>query len=47
MTISEFITTEIEYVKELICDEYCRYPREDHPEEYLTEICENCPLNRL
>ena len=43
----------IEEVKEAMCSDYCRYPREYNPEEnndldlWDTEICAGCPLNRL
>ena len=42
----------IEEVKESICNDYCRYPHEWNEEERgielcESEICQNCPLNRL
>lgn len=42
----------IEEVKEQICNDYCRYPRDWNEEERgielcESEICQNCPLNRL
>lgn len=43
----------IEEVKDQICNDYCRYPREWDEEEhdglelYDSDICANCPLNRL
>jgi hypothetical protein len=47
------ITETIEEVKDQICEDYCRYPREWDEEEhdglelYDSDICANCPLNRL
>ena len=54
MTVAEII----EEVKIEMCNDYCRYPREYDPREYDpeehdgaelydTDICRNCPLNRL
>lgn len=41
----------IEQVKVDICEDYCRYPREWDEEQngelYDSDICNNCPLNRL
>ena len=38
----------IEEVKEQMCDDYCRYPREQSEAEMaINDICENCPMNRL
>ena len=34
-------------VAEKICDNYCKYPLMDLPEDEFREICENCPLVRL
>ena len=40
-------------VKDAICNDYCRYPREYDAEEhddvelFDSDICRNCPLNRL
>ena len=47
------VTETIEEVKTDICNDYCRYPREYDPDEHdgielwNTDICGNCPLNRL
>jgi hypothetical protein len=46
------ITQEFEEIKEQICDKYCKYPEswdaEKHGcELYDSDICINCPLNRL
>lgn len=42
----------IEEIKEQICDYYCRFPgMYDKQTEELemcdTDVCKNCPLNRL
>ena len=42
----------IEEIKTQICEDYCRYPRDwDEIEEGMelidSDICNNCPLNRL
>lgn len=42
----------IEEVKVVICEDYCRYPREWDAEKegrelWESEHCEHCPLNRL
>ena len=43
----------IHEVIEEMCDKYCKYPGEWNPEEhdgqelFDSEICQNCPLNRL
>ena len=46
------ITEQIESVKADICNHYCKYPNEwDEKKEGIelcdSDICENCPLNRL
>ena len=42
------VTEIIEEVKEQMCDDYCRYPREQSMAEMaINDICENCPMNRL
>lgn len=49
----ESVTKVLEEVKEAMCNDYCRYPREYDPEEhdevelYDSDICANCPMNRL
>lgn len=48
----ETVSNIIEEVKTQICNDYCRYPNEfDEEEEGCelseSEICGNCPLNRL
>ena len=42
----------LEEVKEQMCDDYCRYPRDwdeegEGMELIYSDICTNCPLNRL
>lgn len=43
----------LEEVRDRMCDDYCRYPHEWDEEEHDgqelcdSEICANCPLNRL
>lgn len=43
----------IQEVIDEMCDKYCKYPNEWDPEEhdgqelFDSEICQNCPLNRL
>ena len=48
---SKTVTQQIEAVKEAICNDYCRYPMEEHddPDRLWADgsPCENCPLNRL
>ena len=52
MDYNKTVTGIIEEVKLRMCDDYCRYPREWDDEEQgmelcESEICENCPLNKL
>lgn len=37
----------IEEVKEQMCDDYCRYPKELLNKEDLLDMCTVCPLNKL
>ena len=37
----------IEDVKEQMCDDYCRYPRELRDEDDLMDVCTCCPMNKL
>lgn len=40
--------TDIEKIKEQMCDDYCKYPIcDDVTMEEMHDICENCPLNKL
>lgn len=46
------LTEILEEVRESMCNDYCRYPREWDEEAEGVELCEsdicaNCPLNRL
>lgn len=50
--LRETIDRTIEQVWREICDNYCRCPREwdeekEGQELYTSEICANCPLNKL
>lgn len=36
-----------ESIKERMCDEYCKMPREAADQEELEELCKYCPLNEL
>lgn len=39
---SRIVLTEEEAA--LICDHYCRYPREITDDEEMMRVCEQCPL---
>lgn len=44
------VTKVLEEVKETVCDKICKYPGMYTPEEWedvYTEVCRNCPLDRL
>lgn len=47
------IQKQIEEVVEEMCNHYCKYPEQWNPEEHdgqellESEICINCPLNKL
>lgn len=47
------IQKQIEEVAEEMCNHYCKYPEQWDPEEhdgqelFESEICINCPLNKL
>lgn len=44
------IVAQLQEIAEAICNDYCRYPREwDDADGDLceSEICANCPLNKL
>ena len=47
------VTKIIHEVIDEMCDKYCKYPNEWDPEKhdgqelFDSEICQNCPLNRL
>ena len=49
---TQSITEQIEDIKEQICNEYCKYPNQWDEnvmgyELCESEVCANCPLNRL
>lgn len=49
-TIPEIIAEQVEEVKEAICGSYCRYPITwdlRNGDLFESDICKNCPLNRL
>lgn len=37
---------QLEELKARICDDYCKWPSK-LDDEYLEEICDDCPLNEL
>ena len=37
---------ELEYIKQRMCDDFCKFPCEV-PFEVLQDRCEECPLNEL
>ncbi len=48
----ETVTQVFEEIKNAMCNDFCRYPREWNEEEQGQELCESdvcsaCPLNRL
>ena len=49
----QIVTSIIQDVCDEMCDKYCKYPYEWDPEEhdgqelFDSEICANCPLNKL
>lgn len=48
----ETVTQIFEEIKNAMCNDFCRYPREWNEEEQGQELCENevcaaCPLNKL
>lgn len=50
--LRNIIDATIENVWAQMCEDYCRYPREwdeekEGQELYTSEICANCPMNRL
>lgn len=51
-SLRNIIDATIENVWNQMCEDYCRYPREwDEEKEgvelYESEICANCPMNKL
>ena len=48
----ETVTQIFEEIKDAMCNDFCRYPREWNEEKEGCELCESsvcsaCPLNRL
>lgn len=51
-SLETIISRTFEEVKNRMCEDYCRYPTtwdegEEGIELYASDICANCPLNRL
>lgn len=38
---------ELEAMRQVFCDEYCKYPNTCKSQDELEEKCEECPLNKL
>lgn len=38
---------ELEAMRQVFCDKYCKYPYICESEEEIDGICEECPLNKL
>lgn len=34
-------------VIEIMCDDYCKWPKEATSDEQLEDICSDCPLNNI
>ena len=46
--IDEILKKKAEEIASQMCDQYCRFPYENMPQEEIDEkICHYCPLNRL
>lgn len=49
--LEEIISETFESVKQQMCDDYCRYTNGKNADQiedlWDSEICNNCPLNRL
>ena len=41
------LDSEMDEIRESICDNYCKYPGECFDEDDLTDKCVECPLNKL
>lgn len=41
------LQSQTEDVAAKMCDHYCRFPREVEAEDLMSEICDECPLNKL
>lgn len=38
---------DMDYIPEVCCDEYCKYPQQGRPPEDMDQICEGCKLAEL
>lgn len=38
---------ELEAMRQVFCDEYCKYPLICKTQEKLDDICDECPLSKL
>lgn len=52
MDLQTYVAVTVEGVKKDICDHYCKWPNmwdkdKEGLELYRSDICGNCPLNRL
>ena len=45
--IIEELRATLEKAQKEVCDDLCRFPRQNRSEEEMRSICNNCPLNRL
>lgn len=37
----------IDSIRERMCDEYCRFPKQVFPKVNIALVCATCPLNEL
>lgn len=45
--IIEELRATLEKAQQEVCDDLCRFPRQNRSEEEMRSLCRNCPLNRL
>lgn len=38
---------DMDYIPEVCCDEYCKYPQQGRPSEDMDQICDGCKLAGL
>lgn len=38
---------ELEAIREVFCDKFCKYPFICKTQDEIDDICEECPLNKL
>lgn len=38
---------DMDYIPEVCCDEYCKYPQQGRPPEDMDQICDGCKLAGL